>query len=159
VLALVFANRHLVRAIREDVRSLQHRIQEQPGRDELALTSRLLLELSHPVQLPVSSHRSEQPAELGVLMDIPLSKKDAPRRIETGGEQHRRRVEHRPSQLRRVVRDRDRVQVDDAVDRRIAAVLARNVLPDRSDVVAEVLAPRRLDAAEDPHGAKQRSRS
>ena len=57
------------------------------------------------------------------------------------------------AQLRRVVGDRDRVQVDDAVDRLAVAgaVLALDVLADRADVVAEVLAPGRLDAAEDPH--------
>jgi hypothetical protein len=46
------------------------------------------------------------------------------------------------------------VQVDDAVDRRIAAVLALHVLQDRPDVVAEVLAPGGLDAGEDDHGRR-----
>ena len=41
------------------------------------------------------------------------------------------------------------MQVDDAEDRRVAAVLALDVLADRADVVAEVLAAGRLDAAED----------
>ena len=49
--------------------------------------------------------------------------------------------------------DRDRVQVDDAVDRRVRAVLALDVLQDRADVVAEMLAPGRLDAGEDDHAA------
>ena len=44
--------------------------------------------------------------------------------------------------------DGDRVQVDDAVDP-LAAVLPLDVLADRPDVVAQVLATRRLDAAED----------
>ena len=42
-------------------------------------------------------------------------------------------------------------QVDDAVDRRIAPFLACHVLRDGPDVVAQVLAPGGLDAAEDPH--------
>ena len=67
-----------------------------------------------------------------------------------GGEQDRRRVVEPLAELGRVVGDRDRVQVDDAVDR-LAPVLALDVLADRADVVAEVLAPGRLDAAEDPH--------
>ena len=66
------------------------------------------------------------------------------------GQEHRRRVEHVARERGGVVGDRDRVQVDDAVDR-LAAILPDDVLADRSDVVAEVLAPRRLDAAEDPH--------
>jgi hypothetical protein len=48
--------------------------------------------------------------------------------------------------------DGDRVQVDDAVDR-LTAILPRDVLADRPDVVAEVLAPGGLDATEDPHEA------
>ena len=52
------------------------------------------------------------------------------------------------AKLGRVLRHGDRVQVDDAVDR-LAAVLPLDVLADRPDVVAEVLAAGRLDAAED----------
>ena len=44
------------------------------------------------------------------------------------------------------------MEVDDAVDRLVGAVLAGHALGDRADVVAQVLAPRGLDAAEDPHG-------
>jgi len=47
------------------------------------------------------------------------------------------------------------MQVDDAVDRRVAAILPGDVVRDRADVAAEVLAAGRLDAAEDDggHGA------
>ena len=69
-----------------------------------------------------------------------------------GGEQDRRRVVDARAQLGRVVGDGRRVQVDDAVDRRVAAVLAGDVLRDRADVVAEVLAAGRLDAGEDGEG-------
>ena len=68
-----------------------------------------------------------------------------------GGEQDRGRVVEALAQLGRVVGDRDRVQVDDAVDRRRRRSWPVDVLADRADVVAEVLAPGRLDAAEDPH--------
>src|SRR5262245_63305386 len=50
-----------------------------------------------------------------------------------------------------------RVEIDDAVDRRVAAVLAFDVVDDRADVVAEVLAPGGLDAGEDAHGSALRS--
>ena len=96
--------------------------------------------------------RGEQPGELGVLAHVGLAKEDAALRVEPGGDQDRGRVVEALAQLRRLVGDRDRVQVDDAVDR-LAAVLALDVLADRADVVAEVLAPGRLDAAEDPHPA------
>ena len=41
VLALVVAHRHLVGAIGEHVRGLEHRVEEQPGGDQLALRGRL----------------------------------------------------------------------------------------------------------------------
>ena len=72
---------------------------------------------------------------------VALAEEDAALGVEPRGEQDRRRVEHALAQLRGVVGDGDRVQVDDAVDR-LAAVLPLDVLADRADVVAEVLAPR-----------------
>ena len=90
----------------------------------------------------------EQPGQLGVLVDVGLAEEDAALGIEPGGEQDRRRVVEELAQLGGVVGHRDRVQVDDAVDR-LAAVLALDVLADRADVVAEVLAAGRLDAGED----------
>jgi hypothetical protein len=42
------------------------------------------------------------------------------------------------------------MQVDDAVDRRVAPILALDVLPDGADVVAQVLTARGLNSAEDP---------
>ena len=51
VLALVVADRHLVRAVGEHVGGLQHRVEEQAGGDEVALRARLVLELGHAVQL------------------------------------------------------------------------------------------------------------
>ena len=66
--------------------------------------------------------------------------------------QDRRRVEDARAQLGRLVGDGRRVEVDDAVDRRVAAILAGDVLHDRADVVAEVLAAGGLDAGEDREG-------
>ena len=58
-----------------------------------------------------------------------------------------------PRSSRGLEGDGERVQVDDAVQR-LAALLAGDVLEDRADVVAEVLAARRLDAGEDAHGLR-----
>ena len=92
-----------------------------------------------------------------MLGDVGLAEEDAAIRVEPGGEQDRHRVVHPFAKLGRILGDGERVEVDDAVDR-LAAVLPLDVLADRPDVVAEVLAPRGLDAAEDPflagHGGR-----
>ena len=82
-----------------------------------------------------------------MLHDVGLPEEDAALGIEPGGDQDRRRVVEPLPELGGVLRHRDRVQVDDAVDR-LAAVLTLDVLADCPDVVAEVLAAGRLDAAE-----------
>ena len=150
MLALVLADRNLVRTVGEDVGGHQHRIEEQAGRAELALLRRLVLVLRHPLEVPLRRHRREQPGELGVLAYIGLAEEDAALGVEARCEQDRRRVIDELGQLARVERNRQRVQVDDAVDR-LAAVLQRDPLDDRADVVAEVLTPSRLDAGEGPH--------
>ena len=98
-------------------------------------------------------HRGQEPAELGVLAHVALAEKDAAAllRLEARREKDRGRVQHVGAQLIGLVRDRDRVEVDDAVDR-LASVLPLHVLANRPDVVAEVLLARRLDTAEDAHG-------
>ena len=151
VLALVFADRYLVGSVAEHVGGLEHRIEEQPAGDQVALGPRLLLELGHPVELTERRDAREQPAQLGVLLHVALSEEDAALGVEPGGEQDRRRVVHGLAERLGLVGDGDRVKVDDAVDR-LAAVLPGDVLGDRADVVAEVLTARRLDAGEDPHG-------
>ena len=88
-----------------------------------------------------------------MLVDVGLAEEDAAVGVEPGGYQDRRRVVHLVPELGRILGDRERVQVDDAVDR-LAAILPLDVLADRADVVAEVLAPRGLDAAEDAHGGR-----
>ena len=90
-----------------------------------------------------------------MLADVALAEEHAAIGIEPGGEQRRGRVVDPLAQLRGVVGDGDRMQVDDAVDRvlpgpGVELVLPDHVLANRADVVAEVLAPGRLDAAEDP---------
>jgi hypothetical protein len=75
-----------------------------------------------------------------VLVHVGLAEEDAALGVEARREQDCRRVVDKLGQLPRVERNGQRVQVDDAVDR-LAAVLPRDVLDDRADVVAEVLAP------------------
>ena len=104
----------------------------------------------HALQAAELGDAAEQPAQLRVLAHVALAEQRAAVRVEACGEQDRHRVIRALAQLGGLVGDRDRVQVDDAEDA-LAALLARDVLHDRADVVAEVLAPRWLDAGEDAH--------
>ena len=153
MLALVLPHRHLVRAVGEHVGRLEHGIHQQAGGDQLALGDGLVAELVHPVELADRGDRREHPAQLRVLLHVALAEQDAALGVQAGRHQDRRGVVHALAQRARVVVHGDRVEVDDAVDRQVRAVLALDVLADRPDVVAEVLAPRGLDAGEDDHDA------
>ena len=156
MLALVVADRDEVGLVEQDVAGHQDRIGEEPGRDEL-LPLALLLELRHPPELPVARHRREQPRRLGVRRHVALREDRRALRVEPGREEQRREVERPLAQVGRVVVDRDRVQVDDAEERRPARldrpILRRRVLAEAARVVAEVLRAGRLDAGEDPHAS------
>ena len=153
VLALVLAHRHLVGLVEQDVGGLEHRIEEQARPNELLLTRRLVLELGHPLQVAVGRDRGEQPAELRVLVHVGLAEQDAAVGVETGGHQHRRRCRARSRAA-----PWGRTRRSSRAGRRCSRSPGRRApgrrdSPDRPDVVAEVLAPGRLDAAEDAHGA------
>jgi len=161
VLALVLPDRHLAGAVGEHVGGLQHRVEEQARGDQLTLGERLVAELMHAVQLAERGDRREQPAQLGVLLHVALAEQDALLRVQARRDQRRERVVDAVAQLGRVVGDGDRVQIDDAVEAlvtgRRCALLALDVLADRADVVAEVLAAGGLDPAEDAHAGAQAS--
>ena len=149
MLPLVVADRDDVGLVEEDVAGHQHRVGKEAGGDEV-LALRLLLELRHPPQLAEARHGTEQPGGLGVRDDVALREHGRPVGVEPRREQHRGAGERVLPQLLGLEVGRDRVQVDDA-EERLALVLQRDVVPDRADVVAEMLRACGLDAAEDPH--------
>ena len=88
-----------------------------------------------------------------MLGHVALDEERADVGVEAAGDQERGEVERRLAQLVRLLRDGDRVQVDDRVERvrpRAARPTQRRMAP---DVVAEVLLARRLDSGEDAHVA------
>ena len=150
VLALVLADRDGIGLVEQDVRRLEDGVAEEARRDEV-LAVALVLELGHAAQLAVARDRAEQPRGLGVRGHVALDEDGRAIRVEAGREEHRREVERRVAQLRRVVLDGDRVQVDDA-EERVALLLRLRVLAEAARVVPEMLVAGRLDARKDPHG-------
>jgi hypothetical protein len=149
VLALVVADRHLVGLVEEDVAGHQNWIGEEAcGHRLLALP--LVLELCHPAKLADRGHGAEQPGGLRVGGDVALHEDGGALGVDSGREEHRGEVEGRLAQRFRVVRNRDRVQVDDA-EERLAQLLGGRILAKAAAVVAEVLRARGLDPREDTH--------
>ncbi len=103
-------------------------------------------------------HRRQQPSRLGVRGDVALDEDGRAIRIEPRREQHRGYVERAVPKRRRIVRHRDRVQVDDA-EEGFALLLRGCVLAEAAAEVADVGIACRLDAAEDAHGRAPFSRA
>ena len=143
VLALVVAHRHLVGAVGEHVGRLEHRVGEQRRRRPARAAWRdFSLNWVMRLRSPYGGDRATAARSARCARARRSGGTGCSARVEPGGEQHRRQCRSTCSRSSRgVVGDRDRVQVDDAVDR-LAAVLALDVLADRPDVVAEVLACR-----------------
>ncbi len=149
MLSLVVADRNDVGLVEQDVAGHQHRVGEQPRRDEV-LAVGLLLELRHAAQLAVARDSRQQPSRLGVRRHVALGEHRRPLGVEPGRDQHRVEVERAGVQVGRVVVGRDRVEVDDA-EERVAALLGGRVLAEATDQVAEMFLAGRLDAGEDAH--------
>ena len=76
-----------------------------------------------------------------------LREQDVLVRVDAAGKQHRRHLARLLRKLRRVLPLGDRVQVDHAVDA-VVAVLQRDPVADRAEIVAEMGDAGRLDAGE-----------
>ena len=126
VLPLVLTDRHLVGLVDEDVGGLQHRVGEQAdGRAGGALPLALVLELRHPAGLAEAGQALQHPGQLQVLGHVALHEQRAARRVDAEGEQLRGGDQGAAAQHLRVLRQRDRVQVDDAVERLVPCPAAR----------------------------------
>ena len=91
MLNLILANGHLVGAIQQNVRRLEHRIVQDPGGDAL-LSLRLLLELRLPFELPERRDGIENPRQLGMFRHLRLHVQRRDVGIDARGEQRQRHL-------------------------------------------------------------------
>ncbi len=152
---LVPPDRHERRLVDDDVGRLEDRVGQQPVVDVVGLELLLLLVGRRPLEPAHRGHRAQQPGQLGVLGPVALDEQRAVLGIEPEGQQRGRHLAGPGAEELRVVGARQRVVVDDAVDR-LVLELEPDVVPDRAEVVAEVDDPRRLDPAEDPRPGRGR---
>ena len=144
VRGLVLADRHQRRLVDDDVAGLQDRVRQQPVVDVVRLALLLLLVCRRPLQPADRRDRGEQPGELGVLGPVALDEQRAALGVEAEREEARGHVARARAKQVRLVGARQRVVVDDAVDR-LVLVLQAHVVADRTELVPEVDHARRLD--------------
>ena len=155
---LVLADRHERRLVDDDVGRLQDGVGEQAVVDVVGLLLALLLVGRRPLEPADRGHRGEQPGELGHLGPVTLDEQRAAVGIEAEREQRGGHLAGPRAQDIGVVRARQRVVVDDAVDRLVLG-LEPDVVADGAEIVAEMDDPGRLDAREDPRVARPAPRA
>ena len=151
VLALVLADRHVLRPVEQDVGGLQDRVgEEADARGALAALGRLVLELRHPARLAEAGEALQHPRRLRVRGHLALHEDRRPLGVDAGREELGDGDEGALAQQLRVVGHRDRVQVRDE-EERIEVVLQGHPLLERAQEVAEVeRVGGGLDAGEHP---------
>src|SRR5689334_4803461 len=147
MLQLVLTYRNQLGSIQQDVSCLQHRVIQNAGGDAF-LSARLLLELRLSLQLAERSESVEYPGELGMFRHPRLNEQRALFGIETGCEEAERHVRGARAQVGRIVRNGDRVIVDDA-EKRLVFVLQLNPVLHGAEVISNVQGAGGLNAAED----------
>ena len=117
--------------------------------DVVGLVRLLLLVRRRALQPAHGRDGAQEPGQFRVLGPVTLDEQRAALRIEAQGQERCGHLERPLAQEHRIVRARERVVVDDAVDR-LVFPLQDHVVADGPEIVAEVDDPGRLDAAEDP---------
>ena len=143
MLLLVFPDRHMSRAVDQDIGRHQVWISIKPDRGVLAVLSGLLLELGHAIEPAEPRDAVEYPGELGVLGDLALVEHDVAPGIDAARNEGGRDLAGCARQLDRVLPDRDRMQIDDAVDA-IVAILQLNEFDNGAEIIAEMQITGRL---------------
>ena len=147
MLLLVLADRHVGRLIKKNVGGHQVRIGIEPDGGVLAVLSRFLFELRHPVEPAEPGNTVENPGELCVAGHRTLMEQDVRRGVDAGGDQRRRDAPGVGGELPRVLPDGDRVQIDDA-EQALEVLLQTHPVADGAQVVAEMQVAGGLDAGE-----------
>ena len=145
MLLLVLADRHMGRAIDENVGSHQRGIGIEANGRVLAVLAGLLLELRHPVEPADAGNAIEDPGQFGMFRHLALVEHDMSRRIDTSRNEGSGYFTDVGLQELRVLRHRDGMQIDDTVDA-LVRLLQRHELRDRAEVISEMKVSGRLNA-------------
>ncbi len=148
MLLLIVPYRNVGGAVDENVSRHQARIGEQTEGRVLTVLAGLVLELRHAVHPADARDAVEYPCEFCVLQHLTLVEDDVLLRVDAarqeGGGDRTRLV----GQIVMRHGRGQRVQIDDTIDA-LMAVLQRDKLLQRAQIIAEVKIARRLNAGED----------
>ena len=152
MLLLVLADGDVGRLIGEHVRGLEHRVGEQADARAFAVLAGLVLPLRHAVEPAHPRSAGEQPFELGMRGDARLVEQRRAVGVDARGNERGGHLDRVAGEHGGLDRDGDRVQVgeeEQTVIARLHAVLHRDPLLDRAQIVAEVEVAGGLDAGDD----------
>ena len=136
MLLLVDTDRDLVGLVKQDIRRHQDRVIEQADVDVVRMLCRFILKLGHTAHLAEHRVAVEHPCQLCVRRDMALDEQDRFLGVNAAGDILRKKLERIAPQARRVLPDRDRVHVNDAVNAIVFVLKGAKVL-DRTEVVAQ----------------------
>ncbi len=144
VLLLVPPDRDHIRIVEQDVGGLEHRVGEQT-RIRAEPAGNLVLVGNSALQQPYRCDAAQEPHQLRVLRHLRLAEKDAPVRVQSGGEKSQRAAAHVRAQSRRVAHAGEGVQIhQDGED--LPPLLQFDQGPHCPEVVAQVERAGWLDA-------------
>src|SRR4051794_15491704 len=147
MLFLVFTDRHMRRAIDQNIGRHERGIGVETDGRVLAILAGLLLELRHAVEPAQTRYAIKDPGELGMFRDLALVENDMLFGIDSGRDKRRRDLANAGRQLVGVLRHGDRMQVDDAVDA-LVRLLQLDEPRNCAEIVTKMQISGRLDAGE-----------
>ena len=155
VLTLIFAHRHFIGVVEEDVGGLESGVGEESGRDEIGLAlGGLVLELRHTAQFTERDGAFHDPTELGVLGNVTLHEDRRLLGVESDGEQSGGEIECARTDDSGAIGHGEGVEIDDSVER-VAFGLTTHPIAKGTEIVAEVHRTGGLDARQNSgHGLR-----
>ena len=145
MLFLVLANRDMGRAIGKNIGGHQARIGIKPNRGVLAVLAGFLLKLRHAIEPAEARHAIQHPGELRMLANLALVKHDMFFRIDAARDEGRRHFPDARLQFVRLLRKRDGVKIDDAIDA-VVGFLQLDEFRDRAEIISKMQVSRGLHA-------------
>ena len=151
MLLLVLADRHMRRAIDQNIGGHQHGIIVEADGGVLAVLAGLVLELRHAVQPANARDAVQDPGEFGVFGNLALVEDDVLLGVDPAGDEGRRDLARVVAQRQRVLRHGDGVQIDDAIEA-VMGLLQLDEFDDGAEIVAKMQIAGGLHAGKDALG-------